>query len=442
MFAKKKTDFDENREVPVRIVKNSFLAALLCVCITFGAVPLKVYAFKHAYKKTTDFEYANARHGMTVYTEPGGDIQDYIPEFEGAVAVGQDGSWLEVEYKKKKKIRYGWVTRDEFYGSSLIYDGRDKQIISDGTYRARLEKASLSSDRQILPNDSMADTACNLDLLLTFTYAGNNTFTIKNEQTGRWLLPDPWTARRPRIRCWGSEAEAGRFILIRKKNVFRIMDADSHKYLRINEVSCLPEFTKEVLDGNSTWRLNRTAKAIEKGNLRDIVQYDPEWAHYHYGKGRRRKTEEGNFCTSGCGIFASMNLIYSLTGNMADPLELGDYASETGYRIEGSGTDSGFFSAMAKKFGYRYGFRYVGSNYSFSSLKRRLGEGQAAIVYLPGHYSAIVDYNKKTKKFLLLDPHYLPKRATSPWGDWVSRQDLESGGLIAQAFFYFERLDH
>jgi len=71
-------------------------------------------------------------------------------------------------------------------------------------------------------------------------------------------------------------------------------------------------------------------------------------------------------------------------------------------------------------------------------IKEKLKEGDTAIVYLPGHYGTIVDYNAKKDKYLLMDPHYLPKRGTSSFGDWVSQKDLEEGALMVQTFFYYK----
>ena len=137
-----------------------------------------------------------------------------------------------------------------------------------------------------------------------------------------------------------------------------------------------------------------------------------------------------------------MNSIYSLTGQYANPRQLADYAVDKHYRIEGYGTASGYFRAAAEEFGYKYGFRYDGSGESLTQLKKKLNQGSTAIAYVPGHYVTIVDYDKKSGKFLLLDPHYLPKRGTSSFGDWVSEKDLTEGNLYAQMFYYYEAMDY
>ena len=69
----------------------------------------------------------------------------------------------------------------------------------------------------------------------------------------------------------------------------------------------------------------------------------PLWGKHHYGNETTQDTETNNFCTSGCGIFAAVNAIYSLSGHFPDPYELAKYASDKRYRIEDCGTDSGVF---------------------------------------------------------------------------------------------------
>ena len=61
-----------------------------------------------------------------------------------------------------------------------------------------------------------------------------------------------------------------------------------------------------------------------------------------------KDTDTNNFCTSGCGIFATVNAIYSLSGHFPDPYELAQYASDKHYRIEDCGTDSGLFKQLPK----------------------------------------------------------------------------------------------
>ena len=41
-------------------------------------------------------------------------------------------------------------------------------------------------------------------------------------------------------------------------------------------------------------------------------------------------------------------------------------------------------------------------------------------------------------KYLLLDSNYLPKRATSAFGDWIKVDRLLSGALESQYFYFFK----
>jgi len=51
---------------------------------------------------------------------------------------------------------------------------------------------------------------------------------------------------------------------------------------------------------------------------------------------------------------------------------------------------------------------------------------------------AIVSYDKERKKFLLLDPYHLYKRATNAYGDWISLSDLEDGNLMGYEFYFYK----
>ena len=417
----------------------------LCLCTFFLAAffgcSLQAKAFEHGYERMTDDIYAVSRHGMTVYEEPGGQVVDYIPDFEGVVAVGEEGSWYEVRYKKKKKTRYGYVTKDEFRGSGLEYDGRDKQVIADGNYR--MELYSSQAENTDIANAFNGDVLTSSFLsnpsgTYNFTYVGNHGFHIRNNSCGLYLgLKNKGSDTEI---CWTGKDTAASFVLIRNESSYRIVEQSSRKYMSFDQMKGLV-LTKSAKEGYSSWRLMRTKKAIKDGVLRCFCQYDPEWAHYHYGKGSKQKVEHGNFSTSGCGALATLNAIYAVSGQLPDLFEIAKYASDQGYRIEGSGTDSDFFKAAASHFSYKYGIEYDGSNDSFESLKDKLASGDVAVVYLPGHYSTIVSYSEKRDKYLLLDPHKLPRRGTSEWGNWVSREDLSSGNLYAQAFYYFRRID-
>lgn len=399
--------------------------------------PVQIFAFEHGYKINTDKIYAMVRNDIPVYYSNDGDeLKTYLPSFSGVEVIGSTKSWYQVEYESKKGTSTGWVTKEEFTYDCLVYDGTEKQILADGTYNLKYCGATNTSGSLLYPLGE-GNTFSNQKISFRIEFMGNDKFRICCVNTGKYLLADQLFDAEKNDFLWGSKEEAGAFHFIRKGNYYGIQDSVTNRYLGTNEAGLLAFSNTPAID----WRLSRTGKAVDKSSLRVFVQFDPEWASTHYGRGKNEDPSTNNYCTSACGIFSTMNAIYSLTGHYVKPHILADYAVEKYYRIEGYGTDSGFFKAAADKFGYKYGFQYDGSGESLKQLKDKLNKGDTAIAYVPGHYVSIVDYDKKKNKFLLLDPHYLPKRRTSSFGDWVSQKDLEEGDLFAQMFFYYKPLD-
>ena len=408
----------------------------------FAAVP--VHAYRRGYNPGTDCKYATVRHAISLYDSPGGSDIGYIPDFTGIKVINQEGSWYEVVFRRKKSYRIGWISKDEYDYDCLEYDGRDKQPIADGLYRFT----------RIYPEQNILDTnpflealeqgkVTNLRYIFQISYDDHGLYYIKNNITGLYMAGSesdeknfgPGSSMRPVVKWVSSRDKAGKFHLYRRDSGYVISDRLTGLSLCLTSDG-IPGFEQNKTD---LWRAVRTRPVTEKANLRDYVQYDGEWASFHYGEGRHRQTSSDNFTTSGCGIFATVNAIYSVTGHFPDPYEMADYAVKHYFRIEGSGTDSGFFQAAAEAFGEKYGFTFAGTGESLKKLRQRLNAGQTAITHVPGHYVTIVDYNPRTKKYLLLDPHYLPKRKTGPYGDWVSAKTLTEDNLYAYNFYFYEK---
>jgi len=184
----------------------------------------------------------------------------------------------------------------------------------------------------------------------------------------------------------------------------------------------------------SHWRVSAAEKMLDKAQPMIFTQYDPQWCGTPYGGG-------GSMGTAGCGVLAAVNAVYSLSGQYMDVMELADYAVEKNYRIVGSGTDDGIFKAACQKFGRKYNFAWDGKSGSIDVLKEKLQAGDVAIVHVQGHYVVIGAYSKKKDKYLLLDSNYLPKRATSAFGDWISVDRLLSGSLEVQSFYFYKLRD-
>lgn len=400
-----------------------------------------VSAYEHGYHLDTDTISATVRHDLAIYSSTDGTFQQYLPSFSGITAVKISNSWYEVTYTDDSGINYGYVTADDFLYNCLIYDGREKQILADGTYVLRSHNNTSSS----FPGFGFINQSQQNDTVFTcaITCIGDNCFQICRNDTGQYLSSDALsmkqtTSANTSSSIWGNVEKAGHFRIVRKGDYLGIQDVSTNRYLG-HDAAGLLAFTSNP---DYSWRFHRTKKAVDKNALRVFTQFDADWASVYYGEGENPDPSTNNFCTSACGVFAVMNSIYSLTGQYANPRQLADYAVEKHYRIEGSGTDSGFFQAAAKKFGYKYGFRYDGSGESLDQLKKKLKQGDTAIAYVPGHYVSIVDYDKKNDKFLLLDPHYLPKRGTCSFGDWVSEKDLLEGNLYSQMFYYYKAIDY
>lgn len=402
--------------------------------------PVAVMAYPHGYKRQTDEIYAIARHDLSVYyDESEDDLIEYIPSFTGIKVIEIDGSWRRIEYRIKNEVKEGWITSGDFYSDCLIYDGRDKQIMADGDYLFQW-KNNLSEEQKKLDDSSSENAGSNDFFTARVVYTGTDSFTIERTDTNQYLRSPIFLGQKASHKVWGSQKNAGSFRLVRTGAIYKIQDILTGRCLVLDTDGQF-RFNQTNDDDEAGFRVTRTCgKVLDQTNLKLFAQFDADWAKDYYGRGKNDDPESNNFCTSGCGIFSTLNAIYTLTGQYIDPHILADYAVKKEYRVEDNGTDSEFFKAAAGKFGSDYGFRFDGESGSIGDLKKKLKEGKVAIGHVPGHYVAIVDYNPKTKKYLLLDSHYLPKRETCPYGDWVSRSVLEESDNLRSYMLYFYAL--
>ena len=96
--------------------------------------------------------------------------------------------------------------------------------------------------------------------------------------------------------------------------------------------------------------------------------------------------------------------------------------------------------AVAAEFGDAYDFRFIKRSYNIYEMTEYLKQGCAVVSYVPGHYVTIADYNEEEETYLVLDSHPIPRRPTSPWGDWFKKDKFQSGGLKYSCFFIFEKV--
>lgn len=164
-------------------------------------------------------------------------------------------------------------------------------------------------------------------------------------------------------------------------------------------------------------------------------QTDPRWADIYYGYRDQACTQPTDLGYSGCGVLSLVNAIYYLTDEFIDPEELADYSISNGHRIDGVGTKASLYSFYANDYGstygFQYGFYYDDSNI-VSRLKRELQKGAVAIVSVPNHLLAVVDYDGNTEEFLVLDSYPSSNRGTSSNGDWISAKKFTEGSLKAK----------
>lgn len=377
--------------------------------------------------------YATVRDSMYIYTDSSFDqVRDTIRKYSGVIAISKEGSNRQVIYEKKDGYGIGWITGDAF-SNTLIYDGRDKQILADGNYLLRCGYEDDAEGGASLKEQTEMDSYQTWPM--TLQYLSGDDYFLQNTETEEYLAvttPDGgvtwkviWTAE--------PDAEYGRFHLSRITGSFGIQSTACRRYLAQDENRsfCLLGNRRE---NASHWRISATERMVNKKDPMVITQYDPQWCSTPYGGG-------GCMGTAGCGILSTVNAVYALSGQYMDVMELADYAVEKNYRIVGSGTDDGIFKAACKKYGRKYNFTWDGKGGGIDQLKKKLKAGDTAVAHVPGHYVAIVAYSEKKNKFLLLDSNYLPKRGTSAFGDWVSVSQLEAGNLSAQQFFYFKLRD-
>lgn len=166
------------------------------------------------------------------------------------------------------------------------------------------------------------------------------------------------------------------------------------------------------------------ARAASEAEPKVFRQQDLCWSQYATGP--------GNLGDSGCGLLSITNAVYYMNGNFIDPTELAEWAySIDAYLIyEGSGSIRGvLYPALEEAFGEKYGFTLpvteAWSDIDDERLTEHLKGDGVAICHVENHFIAVVDYNEKTKKFLVLDSSpNIERRYTTCSGDWLTAAQL------------------
>ena len=127
--------------------------------------------------------------------------------------------------------------------------------------------------------------------------------------------------------------------------------------------------------------------------------------------------------TSACGVFAVVNAVYYLKNTKIDPETLAKFALNTkdikkregrylNLRYPG-GTSDNLAKVFCDKKGSNYGIKFIKSVGTLSAAKTYLQKGNVAVAHVKGHFVALVNYNPKTGKYLVLDSYPVSTRGTS-----------------------------
>lgn len=192
--------------------------------------------------------------------------------------------------------------------------------------------------------------------------------------------------------------------------------------------------------------VNAATPGSQRGfELKNYLQMDPRWRYVKYN--------DSYMQDSACGILSIVNAVYNITGNFIYPTKVADWAYNKKYFNQGKKgggiCDNNVFYKCDDKFGAEYGFEVVGGgsgNAYSTKLLNHMKNGGTAVIYVVGHYMALVDYDSSTDKYLVFDCapgkgtdyNSIKRRGlTSPKGDWMTKSQLNTGNIKIQAFFLF-----
>lgn len=378
-------------------------------------------------------QYATVRSRMTVYTDSSlKKKKDVIKKYSGVIIIGKKGRSRQVIYQKKDAYGIGWMS-GKTLRNTLLFDGREKQTLADGVYlfRSGYQDDANGGEDIIRQTGLVEDAACTWELI----HQSGNNYYIKYPETEEYLAVSTHDRNLSYSLCRTGKADekSGLFHLERSNGSYTIQSVKSGQFLAQNEKKELV-LNRYRCGRSVSWRISAGTRMLNAKAPMVFTQYDPQWCGSPYGS-------EGCMGTAGCGILATVNAVYALSGQYMDVMELADYAVETGYRIVGSGTDEGIFQAACKKYGQKYNFAWDGKGKSMKQLKKKLAAGDTAVVHVQGHYVCIAAYDKEKNKYLLLDSNYLPKREDTAFGDWISPSRLVDGALESQGYYYFKLRD-
>jgi len=419
------------------------LLILNCLCISVEVDAAGEGYFEnpeHVYDRfaseiyNTEYEvkYGFGREAAPVYVDRYGSEQSgKIEKFAGVIIVSETESYVQVIYHKEDEYDIGWIEQKYYKEEVKLYNGAEKQLLADGIYAMESEKE---------------DRVYYVELI----FEGNQQYSIRSIKSDEYLEVKYDKNDIVKGLFWNQKnnADSQKWELVREYDRFYVRNNNAQMYLvprgakGLGLTPILDDVSNQFsADGikeeyrTATWSFTRQFNK-NVNPYRNFLQYDPDWAKEDYGK--VNGDYGGKMAAAGCGVVSITNMVYALTGQFIDPMVLADFAVDNYYRVIGTGTDDEVYQAAAKEFGEAYDFRFIKRCYNVFEMRDYLKQGFVAISYVPGHYVTVADYNEEDETYLVLDSHPIPRRPTSPWGDWFPWEKLESGGLASSCYFIFE----
>ena len=211
----------------------------------------------------------------------------------------------------------------------------------------------------------------------------------------------------------------------------------------IGSFSCGSRVTVYDINYNSEWAKVQYGEKIgyvhsaylfQRVPSKVFSQSDPEWGDIYYGYASDQDEYfliHATIGSGGCGLVSITNAIYYLNGKFADPRKLAEFSLNNDCRPNG-GTNGKLAKVLCEKLGDKYGISWV-RDYSYcenatktlEQVKDDLKNGNVAVLHVEGHFVALVDYDSRTKKYLILDSCPATCRGTKITGyRWMSASDF------------------
>lgn len=155
---------------------------------------------------------------------------------------------------------------------------------------------------------------------------------------------------------------------------------------------------------------------------------------------------------SACAIASICNAVYYLTGQEMDLVETAFWANQAGLFNAGGveGSYRSVFFHSGNTYGGTYGYTattFQGGSIRSQALIDHLLSGQTAVLHVPGHFMAAIDYDEANGRYLVIDPmpgdtgRYDTRRKgmTHSDGDWFTAEELSESYIDVDGYVLFYR---